>query len=72
MIDLEVTNIKLQQRAVRFVHEICDVDEKTATEVLTEAKNVKTACVMIKKNCNKEQAQKLLAENGGILRKVIG
>ena len=33
MIDLEVTNIKLQQRAVRFVHEICDVDEKTATEV---------------------------------------
>ena len=72
MIDLEVTNIKLQQRAVRFVHEICDVDEKTATEVLTEAKNVKTACVMIKKNCNKEQAQKLLTENGGILRKVIG
>ena len=72
MIDLEVTNLKLQQRAVRFVREICSVDEKTAAEVLTEAKNVKTACVMIKKSCTKEQAQKLLAENGGILRKVIG
>lgn len=72
MIDLEATNLKLQQRAVRFVREICSVDEKTAAEVLTEAKNVKTACVMIKKSCNKEQAQKLLAENGGILRKVIG
>lgn len=72
MIDLEVTNLKLQQRAVRFVHEICNVDEKTAADVLTEAKNVKTACVMIKKSCTKEQAQKLLAENGGILRKVIG
>ena len=72
MIDLEVTNLKLQQRAVRFVREICSVDEKTAAEVLTEAKNVKTACVMIKKSCTKEQAQKLLAENDGILRKVIG
>lgn len=72
MIDLEVTNLKLQQRAVRFVREICNVDEKTAVEVLTEAKNVKTACVMIKKSCTKEQAQKLLAENDGILRKVIG
>ena len=72
MIDLEVTNLKLRQRAVRFVREICEVDEKTAAEVLTEAKNVKTACVMLKKNCAKERAQKLLAENGGILRKVIG
>ncbi len=72
MIDLEITNQKLQQRAVRFVCEICRVDEKTAEEVLTKAKNVKTACVMLKKSCTKEQAQKLLEENGGILRKVIG
>lgn len=72
MIDLEVTNLKLQQRAVRFVREICNVDEKTAAAVLTKTKNVKTACVMIKKSCTKEKAQKLLAENGGILRKVIG
>lgn len=72
MIDLEVTNQKLRLRAVRFVCEICDVDEKSAAKTLDIAKNVKTACVMIKKNCNKEEAQKLLAENGGILRKVIG
>ena len=72
MIDLEVTNQKLRLRAVRFVCEICDVDEKSAAKTLDIAKNVKTACVMIKKNCNKEEAQKLLAENGGILRRVIG
>ncbi len=72
MIDLEITNQKLQQRAVRFVREICGVDEKTAAEVLAKVKNVKTACVMLKKNCSKEQAQKLLEENGGILRRVIG
>ena len=72
MIDLEITNKKLQQRAVRFVREICGADEKTAAEVLAKAKNVKTACVMLKKNCSKEQAQKLLEETGGILRKVIG
>lgn len=71
MIDLEVTNLKLQQRAVRFVREICGVDEKTAEEVLAKAKNVKTACVMLKKSCTKEQAQKLLKKNGGILRKII-
>ena len=41
MIDLEITNQKLQQRAVRFVREICGVDEKTAVEVLSVAKNVK-------------------------------
>ena len=72
MIDLEITNQKLQQRAVRFVREICGVDEKTAAEVLSVAKNVKTACVMLKKNCTRKYAQKLLEENGGILRKVIG
>lgn len=72
MIDLEITNQKLQQRAVRFVREICGVDEKTAAEFLAKVKNVKTACVMIKQNCAKEQAEKMLAENGGILRKVIG
>lgn len=72
MIDLEITNQKLQQRAVRFVREICGVDEKTAAEFLAKVKNVKTACVMIKQNCTEEQAEKILAENGGVLRKVIG
>lgn len=72
MIDLEVTNVKLQQRAVRFVCEICGVDEAAAQNALKTAQNVKTACVMLKKNCSKETAQKLLAENDGILRRIIG
>lgn len=72
MIDLEVTNVKLQQRAVRFVCEICNVDEIDAQNALKIAQNVKTACVMLKKNCSKDAAEKLLAENDGILRRIIG
>ena len=32
---------------------------------------IKTACVMYKKQCNKEEAENLLKQNNGILRKVI-
>lgn len=72
MIDLEMTNEKLRLRAIRFIQEICKVDEKTASKVLAECKNVKVACVMLKKNCSALQAQQFLTEQNGILRKVIG
>ena len=72
MVDLQISNQKLQQRAVRFVCEICGVDTNTAEKYLAQAKNVKTACVMIKKNCSLIEAQHLLEQNGGVLRRVIG
>lgn len=72
MIDLEMTNEKLRLRAIRFIQEICGVDEKTALDALTISKNVKVACVMLKKNCSALQAQQFLTEQNGVLRKVIG
>lgn len=72
MVDLHISNIKLRKRAIAFVCEITGVSESKAAEVVDECKSVKIACVMIKRNCSAEVAKKLLAENNGILRKVIG
>ncbi|MBP5215833.1 MAG: N-acetylmuramic acid 6-phosphate etherase [Alphaproteobacteria bacterium] len=71
MVDLRINNIKLHKRAIDFVCEITGTDEKTAAETIDKCNNVKTACVMIKRNCSKEEAEKLLSRNEGILRKII-
>jgi N-acetylmuramic acid 6-phosphate etherase len=71
MIDLQISNAKLRERALRFVKEITGADDKTAQKVLAESKSVKIACVMIIKKCSAVKARELLAKNGGILRKVI-
>lgn len=73
MIDVRMLNEKLIKRGRRFVAEICKIDEKEAALVLEQAKNrVKTACVMVIKKCSREDAECLLNNAGGILRKVIG
>lgn len=71
MIDLQLTNNKLIERGVRFISEICDIPLKEANLYLDNAGNVKTACVMVLKKCTKKEAEKLLAEQNGILRKVL-
>ena len=71
MVDLQIHNEKLRKRAVHYVCEICRVSEKQAQEVLQIAGNVKTACVMIIKQCDKMRADILLAQNEGILRRIL-
>jgi len=71
MIDLEITNMKLQRRAVRFIREITGADEAAAECVLKIAGNVKTACVMLVLGYGKEDAERLLREKGGILRRIL-
>ncbi|MBR1825782.1 MAG: N-acetylmuramic acid 6-phosphate etherase [Alphaproteobacteria bacterium] len=71
MVDLQIHNAKLYDRAVRYVCEICGVSREQAERALQIADNVKTACVMIAKQCNKVQAEKLLAQNEGILRRIL-
>ena len=71
MVDLQINNKKLLKRAIGIVADISGVDIQTAQKTLEKAGNVKTACVMLIKNCNKESAEKLLAQNEGILRRVI-
>lgn len=71
MIDLQLTNKKLVNRGKRFVSEICNISLEDATLYLDKAQNVKTACVMAIKQCTKEEAEKLLLQHDGVLRKVF-
>ena len=71
MVDVQIHNAKLRERALRYICEITGVDIAVAEAVLKEAGNVKIACVMLTKACNKEDAEKLLAQNEGILRRVL-
>ena len=71
MVDVQIHNQKLRQRAINYVCDITGADEKTAQKVLQTAENVKTACVMIAKNCSQAAAEEMLRQNGGILRRIL-
>ena len=72
MVDVRVTSQKLYNRACDIIEYITGVSKREAQKYLdASGKNVKVACVMIEKDCNKEDAEKFLKQKGGILRKVI-
>ena len=72
MVDVRVTSQKLYNRACDIIEYITGVSKTEARKYLdASGKNVKIACVMIEKDCNKEAAEKLLKQKGDILRKVI-
>lgn len=73
MIDVRMVNEKLVDRGCRIVSEIAQIPYDEAKKYIADSgKNVKTACVMAIKKVSKEQAEKLLQNAGGILRKIIG
>lgn len=72
MIDVRLVNKKLVDRGARIVSEVCNISYNTAVRYLQESQNqVKAACVMAVKQCSLTEAENLLAQAGGILRKVI-
>lgn len=72
MIDLQMTNKKLVERAKRIVMTITGVDYETATSFLVKAEwHVKTALVMIKSGASVEEAAKRLELADGFVRKAI-
>ncbi len=72
MIDLQMTNKKLIERAKRIVMTITGVDYETATTFLIKAEwHVKTALVMIKADVSVEEAAKRLKLADGFVRKAI-
>ncbi len=72
MIDVRLSNTKLIDRGNRIIAAICEIPLAKAEEYRIKAENnVKTACVMYHKQCTKEEAETLLAEHNGILRKVL-
>ena len=72
MIDLQMVCKKLINRGNRIISEICEIPLAKAEEYRIRAgNNVKTACVMYKKQCSKTKAEQLLKKHNGIIRKVF-
>lgn len=72
MVDLQLTNKKLEERAKRIVMLLTDCSYETAETVLKEADgHVKTAMVMVLTNSNREEASRRLKENNGFVRASI-
>lgn len=72
MVHVQPTNEKLVVRATRMISEITGVSMEEAAAALEKAdKKVALAIVMIEGNCEKEVAQKALAETNGRVREAI-
>ena len=72
MVDLKVSNVKLQKRALKIINTITELDEKNAGELLNEAKGkVKVALLMYFNNISYSDANKILLKNEGSLRKAV-
>jgi N-acetylmuramic acid 6-phosphate etherase len=73
MVDLRATNAKLTARSERIVAEVCHVSRADARRALDAADGgVKVAIVMRARAVSRPDAERLLAEAGGVLRRVIG
>ncbi|MCX6141104.1 MAG: N-acetylmuramic acid 6-phosphate etherase [Candidatus Kapabacteria bacterium] len=72
MVDLQLTNEKLKERAKRIVMTLGGVDYEGAEGLLDAANgHVKTALVMAKHSCSREQAEERLLAANGFVRAAI-
>ena len=72
MIDLQMTNLKLRERAKRIVMIITGVSYDEATDILTASNfHVKTVLVMIKAHVSLEDARMRLKISNGFVRAAI-
>ena len=72
MVDLRATNVKLADRSERIVAEVCGVSRPDARALLERAGGrVKLAIVMNALGVEREEAERRLAEKGGVIRRVI-
>jgi len=70
MVDLVATNAKLRARSERLVRDLCgEVDARAALDAA--GGSVKVATVMLRRNVDRAAAERLLAEAGGRLARVI-
>jgi N-acetylmuramic acid 6-phosphate etherase len=72
MVDLQLSNQKLQERARRIIMMFSDVDYDTAGNYLDAADgHVKTALLMLLANVDREIAAAKLKENNGFIRRAL-
>jgi N-acetylmuramic acid 6-phosphate etherase len=73
MVDLQLTNHKLVERAKRTIMIVTGLNEEHAARLLQESGgHVKTAIVMGARGVTAERAKQLLEEAGGFVRNAIG
>jgi N-acetylmuramic acid 6-phosphate etherase len=72
MIDLQMTNAKLKERAKRTIITVCDVTYEVAEEYLALSENhVKTAILMILSGLSKDEANVKLKESEGKIKSAL-
>ena len=72
MVDVNATNEKLRARAIRIVMQATDCDATEAEQALTMANNkAKLAILMILTGANANEAEDLLLNHDGFLRKAV-
>jgi len=73
MVDLLANSQKLVERSRRTVMTVTGCDYSAASHAIEAAgKSVKTAIVMVKLRCSREEAERRLAEAGGFVRAALG
>jgi len=72
MIDVSVTNSKLEDRALRIISDLTDLDRENAMKLLSASGyKVKLALLMHWRNKTSSEAEILLRENEGNLRQSL-
>jgi N-acetylmuramic acid 6-phosphate etherase len=72
MVDLQVTNVKLRDRAIRIIQAATQADAKTAEEALIASGNqVKVAIVMLLLQVTPEAARKSLEAANSRVRQAV-
>ena len=73
MVDVAVTNAKLEDRALRILVDLGDVEREEARQLLERSGgSVKLALLMAASGLEAGQARELLASSGGQLRQALG
>jgi N-acetylmuramic acid 6-phosphate etherase len=73
MVDLQLTNKKLEERAKRIVMIATGCDYDRASELLKlSGRHVKTAIIMQIAHCTKEDAARVLSESDGFVKQSLG
>lgn len=72
MIDVKPTNDKLKKRAVKITASIAEVNEQKAQKVLSaNGCKIKHAILNLKYGLSEDEAERLIKENNGVLRKIF-
>lgn len=72
MVNVQTTNKKLEDRAVRILMQLTELSSEAAAVLLATTGDLKTAIVMSKMSTSRRHAEELLRHSGGRLWKALG